>query len=350
MGVFKLKNILKIVFVIIGCIIGAGFASGQEILLFFNSYGEKGLWGIALQSIIILAVIYKVFKITTQKNIHTYEEFINATIKINSKRVKNIVISIINLFLLISFYIMIAGSFAFFKQEYSIQNIIFHIFIIGICYIVFTGNLNGIIKLNTICIPILIALILGLFIKNIDTINKFESLQLSETTLLHNWLMSSLLYASYNSIMLIPVLIPLSKLVQKKSDISKVSYISGIIIFCLALVIYRLLYTVMGDTKMEIPLIHIAGKFGTTYKYLYGLVIIAAIFTSAISSGYAFLTNVTKSNAGYKIVAAIMCICALFFARIGFSNLVNLLYPIFGYIGLIQLFTLLKVDINQQLW
>ena len=37
------KNIMKIVFVIIGTMIGAGFASGQEIYLFFFSYGLEGV-------------------------------------------------------------------------------------------------------------------------------------------------------------------------------------------------------------------------------------------------------------------------------------------------------------------
>ena len=32
-----MRNILKVVFVIVGAIIGAGFASGQEIKLFFNN-------------------------------------------------------------------------------------------------------------------------------------------------------------------------------------------------------------------------------------------------------------------------------------------------------------------------
>ena len=45
-----MHNILKIVFVIIGTVIGAGFASGQEIYLFFFSYGIKGLIGILISS------------------------------------------------------------------------------------------------------------------------------------------------------------------------------------------------------------------------------------------------------------------------------------------------------------
>ena len=35
-----MKNIIKIVFVIIGTLVGAGFASGKEIYSFFFIYGK----------------------------------------------------------------------------------------------------------------------------------------------------------------------------------------------------------------------------------------------------------------------------------------------------------------------
>ena len=59
--------ILKVVFVIIGTLIGAGFASGQEIYIFFFSYGVKGLMGIVVSSVLIGVTIYKTFKITIDK-------------------------------------------------------------------------------------------------------------------------------------------------------------------------------------------------------------------------------------------------------------------------------------------
>lgn len=46
----NIKNIFKICFVIIGTIIGAGFASGKEIYTFFSIYGINGLWGILLSN------------------------------------------------------------------------------------------------------------------------------------------------------------------------------------------------------------------------------------------------------------------------------------------------------------
>lgn len=38
-----MKDIAKVSLVIIGSLIGAGFASGQEIAMFFNCYGLKGI-------------------------------------------------------------------------------------------------------------------------------------------------------------------------------------------------------------------------------------------------------------------------------------------------------------------
>ena len=54
-----MKNVLKIVFVIIGTLIGAGFASGQEIYVFFFSYGIEGFIGIIISSVVMGVLIYK---------------------------------------------------------------------------------------------------------------------------------------------------------------------------------------------------------------------------------------------------------------------------------------------------
>ena len=55
-----MKNIIKSVSVIVGAVVGAGFASGQEIYSFFNVYNENGLVGIIISSILLGFIIYKV--------------------------------------------------------------------------------------------------------------------------------------------------------------------------------------------------------------------------------------------------------------------------------------------------
>ena len=151
-------NILKVVFVIIGTLIGAGFASGQEIYTFFFSYGIKGILGIIISSTIIGLTIYKTFKIIEKNNIKNYKEFLDFFIK--NEKIKELINSIINIFILVSFYVMIAGFGAYLEQEINLNNFIGSSILAILCIILFRTNINGIVKINEILIPILIAVVL----------------------------------------------------------------------------------------------------------------------------------------------------------------------------------------------
>lgn len=270
-------------------------------------------------------------------NILTYSEFLEKTFRTKKKLVINVINDIINIFLLISFLVMIAGILAFFKQELGVDNIIFSLFIVFISYFVLIKDLDGIIKINSILIPILIFFILFIGFKYNTTIDTSINLNLSNN-ITKNWILSSLIYTSYNSVVLIPILVSLKKEITNKKQIKIISYFVGAIIGILGIIIYRLLFTLnVPINELEIPLVFVAGGLGKAYKYMYGIVILFAIFTSAISSGYAFLENTTKTKKQYKILCFIICISSIFVSQFGFSSLINTMYPIFGYLGLIQI-------------
>lgn len=151
-------KILKVVFVIIGTLIGAGFASGQEIYTFFFSFGIKGLIGIVVSSSLIGITIHKTFKIINKKNINNYQDFLDNLMK--NKKIKEITNIIINIFILVSFYIMIAGFGAYLEQEFNLNSIIGSTILAIICMIVFRSDTKGIVKVNEILIPILILVVI----------------------------------------------------------------------------------------------------------------------------------------------------------------------------------------------
>lgn len=110
-------NIFKVTFVIVGTIIGAGFASGQEILTFFNKYGICGLIGLVFSLSLIGIIIYKTLKINLENDIDTYQKFIKNIIPDRFKENKILIFTIsniINIFLLISFNVMVARVFYIF--------------------------------------------------------------------------------------------------------------------------------------------------------------------------------------------------------------------------------------------
>lgn len=110
----------------------------------------------------------------------------------------------------------------------------------------------------------------------------------------------------------------------------------------LSIIIYLLMNTFSESiNNIEIPITYIASTLGIWAKYVYGIVVLIAIFTTAISSGYGFLNNVTTKRKSYIVLALVICIISIMIGQIGFSNLISILYPVFGYLGFVQIFFLL---------
>lgn len=156
-------NIIKVVCVIIGTIIGAGFASGKEIYVFFNQYGINGILGLTIASILTGIITHKVLMQVRYIKVKNYNEYLE---KIGVRaRIKEIFNIMINVFLLITFYIMISGFCAYFKQEFNIPHVIISTIICIICYFTFINHIEGVTKMNTFLIPFLIIMIIFIGIK-----------------------------------------------------------------------------------------------------------------------------------------------------------------------------------------
>ena len=329
-----IKNIFKVCFVIIGTIIGAGFASGKEIYTFFCVYGINGLWGILISNGIIGLVIYLTFRAVLNNTIRSYNDFTRYFV--NSNNILNYSINnIMNIFLLISFIVMVSGFGAYFNQEFNYPVILGSILIAILTFFTFFKNIDGIVKINTLLIPILVFLVVLLGFKE----NTFSfSLNTLPVISGNTWILKSILYASYNSILLIPIIITLKDLISNKKQVKYVITIVLAIMIILSLVIYIILNLNIQEIKtIEIPIIYIANKFGLIYKYLYGLVILFAIFTTAVSQGYSFLNNVSKNKKQYFIYSTLICVLSITFSNVGFGKLLDVLYPLLGFLGLIQI-------------
>lgn len=332
-----MKDCIKAIFVIIGTVIGAGFASGQEIYSFFNVHRENGILGIIISSIIIGIVIFNVLKKVNLFNINNYGELLEKT-KMSNK-VRQIVQIIVNIFLLMSFYIMVAGFSAYFKQEFAIPNLVITIIILVICYITFMKNIEGIAKINSIIIPILIIIVLIMGYKS-NVFYIFNNIDTENIKIKINWIIRSIEYVGYNTILLIPILISIRK--YTKNNESKITILTTSILLIMSLIIYLIMYRFDELSNIEIPLTYIANSFGNIFKNIYGIVIIFAIYTTMISAGYGFLQNLSNNKKTYKILTSFLCMSAIFISNFSFSSLVNLTYPVFGVLGIMQLFFIIR--------
>lgn len=368
-----IKNTIKIVFVIIATLVGAGFASGKEIYSFFFIYQKFGILGICISSTVISLVIHKVFKICLNSNVNTYKEFCeyignslkNKLLNKHTKKtnIPEVLNYIVNIFLIITFYIMISGFSSFLQQEFCINKIVGSLIIICLCYFVFLKNINGLIKISNFLIPILIVFFIYISMKNNILLNtsklsntlfllstadifatQINSISTAYSTNITPYIaiFKSILYSCYNCIILIPVLIPLKNFIGNRKNSLVCSIVTCILLIILSFAIYNLL--LQGNSQifgLEMPIIEIVKKYGSLYQYSYIIMIGISIFTTAISAGCGFLNNCSKNKKSFNKNLSIMCFLGIFLSQISFSLLVNLLYPILGIIGLFEIILLI---------
>lgn len=143
--------------------------------------------------------------------------------------------------------------------------------------------------------------------------------------------------------LLIPALISINNYIKKDKEIKYISLIVTIITIILLSIIFLFLINVDVNIKeLEMPAVYAIEKIWPNIKNIYGITILISIFTTAISLGISLLKNTSKNNKNYNTIAILICITSIIFSKIGFSNLVNLLYPILGGLGLLQIIQIIK--------
>lgn len=293
-----------IIFVLIGTFVGAGFASGKEIFNFFTIFNLYSFVSIFVFSLLLFFLIFKCINIKKNNNLNSYSDFLLYLEKKYKYFNSKFFLFIINIFLASSFYIMIIALAALFNYQFNIEKYIVVFISIFICFNIF------LVSLTTNNYSILYAITIGL------------------------------IYFSYNSLLLVPIVFDL-KINYNKSNISfKISFIYSLIIFILIFFINLLLLCFYSSIyNIELPILYICNNSLKIFLYFYFFIVLSAIFTTMISSGYTFVNNFKEKN--YTLKLLIFLLFSFIFCFFSFSDLINFFYPIFGIIGFIQIFLIL---------
>ena len=317
-----MKRILKCTMIIIGTLIGAGFASGKEIATFFNAFMEKGIIGIIISSFLFGLVIYLVMGLSKKEFSHTNNKVFNLIVKI---------------FSFLCFCIMISAIGTYGSEQYNINFWIGTSFASAICFVLFLLRFKGLERLNNFLVPIiLIGVLLVSLTSHVNDEYIISGNESIDGFLLSNWFLSAVLYAGYNSIILVPILNELKVYELKNKEIFLLSIFSSLVLCLAGIMIYyniNLFYPqILGA---EMPMLIVAKNTNLYVYMLYNFAILFAIFTTAFSCGYAFLK--LGSEKYFFRNCIFICLMSILISRIGFSNLINLFFPVFGYIGIAQL-------------
>jgi len=329
------KNSIKVGCIIIGTITGAGFASGQEILQFFTVFRNGGLKGILLSGALFFIVCFSVLDYIFSHKIDGYSKYINV---IAGKYAGIAIEVIVMLFLLTGFFIMIAGTGAFFSEFFGIKAIFGAGFMAALCCIVFLFGVKGVVNVNTILAPILVC---GIFIIGayIGAFAESITVYTQGKKLVNDWVSSAIVYVSYNSIILVAILSNTRSYLDSRKTVFWGAAFGAGMLCVMALVMYFITssyYASVIDSQM--PIIKVIKDIKLPAGWIYGIVLLCAMFTSCVSSGFCFLNRASDFLPfGRKFNAFLIGALSLPLSVVSFSDMIGWLYPIFGYLGIFQI-------------
>lgn len=327
----------------IGTVIGAGFASGQEIFQFFVLFGKKGLIGLILVTFMFALFGYIIMDIGKKLNSQSHFSIIN---EISGKYLGSIIDFLVTFFIFCGLVTMFAGSGALFNEFFNLPILTGSIFMAIITAITVFFGIGGVVNGIGVLVPFLILTSVVISILSIGFVpGDLAPIEMpSNSELIKNWTWGSLLYISYNIVLAIAILGPLGANSKSQRSIKNGAILGALGLGISAVCMYFALYTHINDVAgLRVPMIYIAGKINSSLPIIYSVMLLAGIYTTAVASLYGFVANIidVSNKKKYYSLILLSTLIALIASQFGFSNLVRYLYPAIGYCGLVLLLALL---------
>lgn len=337
----EFSNIMKVAFLYMATIIGAGFASGQEIIQFFSMYYAGGFFGIVLAGLLFSIVGYVVLNKVYTERISCYDEFLFPMAGYFLGRLMEFIVM---LFMSCLMCVMVAGLGNILVELTGLDYRYCVAISAAAALLAIMTNIKGIVTISTFVSPVLIAgiIFVGFYIlasKDTSVFNISDKVRL----VTDNWVFSAILYVSYNTLLSTVIM---SRMLPylKTNRVGKWGGIFGGGMLCItALILNSALYSFYPHSIIsEIPVLGIIQNNSRLLANIYSIILILAMYTSAVTAGYCLTERIsTKMKINYKLVGAVLCAVVIPMSSLGFSSLIAALYPVFGYLGLFLLFVII---------
>jgi uncharacterized membrane protein YkvI len=336
-----IKKQLVITMGYLGAVIGAGFASGQEIVQFFVSYGSKGAAGAVLATVLFSAFGGMLLWTAHREKISNYQTMLGYLF---GQKLGKIVDFLLAIFLFMGLSTMLSASGAVFYEHLYLPKYAGILLAFAAIVVALAAGKKSLVFSYNLLVPVKIVLLLiisgyiALFAGDVRSV--FSSTYVQSCGK-NAWVLSSLLYVAYNFSLAMVVLTEYQSVSNSREGI-KGAVLGGLVLGLLVLLNYMALSKYLPTViHYQVPMLYIAGHVSLPVKYVYTLVLWMGILTTAIANAYGFAQRFANFTGIDYAVCLIVCMTlALPVATQSFSSLVNRVYPIFGILGILILIAL----------
>ncbi len=329
----KFKDIFMLSTTIVATVIGAGFATGQEIFSFFSVHGKWGAVGLLFVFILFYMVFETVLLFNHRNSVNGFNEFLDY---IHSPCAKYLIEACVAAFSFCGLCAMASATGALFLQSFHIPRMVGVFCLFFVCTIVLLNDICGVAKVNLylaplICIGIFLVCVHGILYRDVQTFAYEHYYKKAAASLTDGGV-----YVSYNLLSVLVVLCSMGSYCKNEKEIKISCLLTSGMLTGLAICIWFVLGIYKNKIMLgDIPLYDIVERSGRAYTAIYSFMLMFSVLTTALGCGYGALDflktryHMTTRGAVFVLMLAAVPICML-----EFTEIVRFLYSFFGYLGL----------------
>ncbi|WP_418908647.1 hypothetical protein [Glutamicibacter endophyticus] len=329
-------------------LIGSGFATGQEILQYFTSYGYQGIVGTGL--LVAALMTYVIVEFFTAGQRYRFDKPSQIYHYYCGKIGGTFFDYFSILFVFLSFTVMVAGAGAVFEEHYGLSK---YIGGIGLALLVAASvwfGLKSLVDIIGKIGPLIVIIAVGLgvlgILRNPQGISEgailLPSLEVTQAS--STWFMSALSYVGFCMLWLAAFLAALGKTARSKREAVAGGSL-GALAFSAACIIVALslLANITRVAGTEIPMLVLAQDVSPLLASGISVMILTGIYTTAVpllwTVSSRFFTEGTRQFKSATV--ALAALGTLIGLAVPFSQMVNVVYVINGYVGVALLILML---------
>jgi len=327
----------------IAFLIGSGFATGQEVLQYFSAYGYLGVLGVLVVLLLFLyvgmdfVIVGQKYKFPKGNDIYKYY---------CGNIIGNFYDYFSIAFIYMSYIVMIGGAGATVNQQYglptSVGGIMMGILAAGTVIFGLGKIVDVIGKIGPIIVLLTIILGLSAIIKNPEGLANAKDIipNLNLLKASSNWFYAAASYVGFCMLWLAGFMTSMGASSESKKE-SVLGVIFGAVGFSLALAIITLgILANIGELgESMVPTLVLAGKIHPTLAIMFSFIVIAGIYTTAIPLLWQVVARFSDEKTNrFRILTLVLAAIGVFIGlMVPFNKLVNIIYVINGYVGIILL-------------
>ncbi len=312
-----MAKIFVVVFLIFGTVVGSGFSSGKEIMVFFSRFGELSYLFIVLACVLFFG-LFSFFLLCGKKLLYVLQKY----------KFLNLVNAFICIVFCASMFAGIKNLFSYFPAwGYFIA-----VTILILCTIFVTlRGIKGLEKVNFLLMPITSVLFLFVLF---FAVTKTATVPLNTSNELAGILYSPL-YVALNTCMSGIVICKAGDSLTKKQCLFASAFASCMIgVF---LILGNFVLQKNGTSIIsEMPFLTISAENKFMFNLSY-LVILIGCFTTLISECFTLKTSIEPLTKNNKLSTLLAVFVPFAISSLGFSCIVSFLYPICSVLGIFVL-------------